>query len=196
MAKYYAVKVGRETGIFHSWEACREQVEGYSGADYQSFSTLEEAQLFLKNGRASEAITIYIDGSYKESVGLYSYGCVILNPERETLSGVGTDRADASLRNVAGELLGAMKAVEWACGHHYEAVVLYHDYSGLAKWASGEWTARTDQTREYVAFLDQYRKRMDISFVKVEAHSGNRYNDEADRLAKQALADYAANHHS
>ncbi|HEX7064276.1 MAG TPA: ribonuclease H family protein [Bacillales bacterium] len=193
MANYYVVKVGRETGIFQTWEACRKQVEGYSGAVYQSFPTLEKARIFLSGKDASEAIAIYIDGSYKESVGLYSYGCVILSPEQETFSGVGLDQADASLRNVAGELLGAMKAIEWACQHQYKAVVLYHDYTGLAKWASGEWTARTEQTREYVAFLEQYRERIDISFVKVEAHSGNRYNDEADRLAKQALADYAAN---
>ncbi|MBQ2004700.1 MAG: RNase H1/viroplasmin domain-containing protein, partial [Peptococcaceae bacterium] len=30
--KYYAVKVGRETGIFTTWDACKAQVQGYSGA--------------------------------------------------------------------------------------------------------------------------------------------------------------------
>ncbi|HEU5138971.1 MAG TPA: RNase H family protein, partial [Bacillales bacterium] len=133
-------------------------------------------------------------GSYQESVELYSYGCVILNRKRDTLSGVGTDRERSSLRNVAGELLGAMRAIEWACQHYYEAVTLYHDYTGIAKWASGEWTARIEATQEYVAFVDEYRERIQISFEKVEAHSGNRYNDEADRLAKQAIEDYVKAH--
>ena len=41
--KYYAVKQGRETGIYTSWDACKAQVQGYSGAVYKSFMTLEEA---------------------------------------------------------------------------------------------------------------------------------------------------------
>ena len=45
--KYYAVKVGRETGIFTSWDACKAQVQGYSGAVYKSFATLAEAQEYL-----------------------------------------------------------------------------------------------------------------------------------------------------
>ncbi|MBO5115311.1 MAG: RNase H1/viroplasmin domain-containing protein, partial [Peptococcaceae bacterium] len=45
--KYYAVKVGRETGIFTSWDVCKAQVQGYSGAVHKGFATLEEAQAFL-----------------------------------------------------------------------------------------------------------------------------------------------------
>ncbi|MCM1135376.1 MAG: ribonuclease H family protein [Clostridium sp.] len=45
--KYYAVKVGLETGIFDTWEACRASVHGYSGAEYKSFKTREEALAYL-----------------------------------------------------------------------------------------------------------------------------------------------------
>ena len=37
MGKYYAVKNGRQTGIFESWAECEEQVKGFSGAVYKSF---------------------------------------------------------------------------------------------------------------------------------------------------------------
>jgi hypothetical protein len=46
--KYWAVKVGRKTGIFTSWNECREQVHGYSNAVQKRFRSLEKAEAFLK----------------------------------------------------------------------------------------------------------------------------------------------------
>ena len=37
--KYYVVWKGRKTGIFSTWEACSEQVNGFRGAHYKSFSS-------------------------------------------------------------------------------------------------------------------------------------------------------------
>ncbi len=45
--KYYAVKKGKSTGIFQSWEECRASVEGYPGAVYKGFPGLEEAEGYL-----------------------------------------------------------------------------------------------------------------------------------------------------
>lgn len=45
--KFYAVKKGRKTGIFNTWEECKEQVHGYSGCQFKSFSTYEEAVAYL-----------------------------------------------------------------------------------------------------------------------------------------------------
>ncbi len=45
--KYYAVAKGYRTGIFSTWEECKEQVNGYSGAVYKSFDTEKEAQAFI-----------------------------------------------------------------------------------------------------------------------------------------------------
>ena len=36
--KYYAVKKGRKTGIFTTWDDCKAQVNGYKGAVYKSFT--------------------------------------------------------------------------------------------------------------------------------------------------------------
>ncbi|MBM3404893.1 MAG: ribonuclease H [Bacteroidetes bacterium] len=41
--KYYVVWKGKKPGIYDSWEACREQVEGFQGARYKSFPTRELA---------------------------------------------------------------------------------------------------------------------------------------------------------
>lgn len=45
--KYYAVKAGKKTGIFRTWEECKASVNGYSGAIYKSFKTREEANAYL-----------------------------------------------------------------------------------------------------------------------------------------------------
>lgn len=43
--KYYVVWVGRDTGIFHTWEECRANVEGYKGAKYKAFDSEAEARM-------------------------------------------------------------------------------------------------------------------------------------------------------
>lgn len=47
-AKYYAVIKGRQTGIFTSWSKCEEQVKGFSGAVFKSFSTRGEAEAAIE----------------------------------------------------------------------------------------------------------------------------------------------------
>lgn len=42
--KYYVVWKGRETGIFTTWAKCQSLVNGFAGAKYKSFPTLEEAE--------------------------------------------------------------------------------------------------------------------------------------------------------
>lgn len=42
--KYYAVQVGKIPGIYGTWDECKAQTEGVSGAKYKSFPSLEEAE--------------------------------------------------------------------------------------------------------------------------------------------------------
>lgn len=44
--KFYAVRKGRKTGVFATWALCQEQIKGFSGAEYKSFTTKEEAEAF------------------------------------------------------------------------------------------------------------------------------------------------------
>ncbi|MBP0726759.1 ribonuclease H family protein [Bacillus sp. RG28] len=199
MSKYYAVRVGREIGIFKTWEDCKRQIEGYSGATYKSFSGLEEAKNYLNinlsniNLQSQESlntIEVYVDGSYNDSIGRYSYGCIILDGKKTKLSGVGDNQKNSSLRNVAGELLGAMEAIKWAYNNNYERIKIFHDYEGISKWATGEWNANKEGTKEYVHFVKGIRDKIQIDFIKVRAHSGNEFNEEADILAKKALDNF------
>jgi len=48
--KYYVVWEGNKKGIYTSWDACKKQIEGYTGAKYKSFKTKELAEKAFKNG--------------------------------------------------------------------------------------------------------------------------------------------------
>lgn len=45
--KYYAVKKGRQLGIYNTWEEAKSSVDGYYGAQHKSFKSLQEAQQYL-----------------------------------------------------------------------------------------------------------------------------------------------------
>ncbi|MDD4238978.1 MAG: ribonuclease H family protein [Desulfotomaculaceae bacterium] len=199
LTKYYAVKQGRKTGIFNSWLECSQQVKGYKNAIYKGFTSLKEAQNYLElenkfnatlntqNNESGRNLIAYVDGSYSESQNMYSYGCVLLSDETEIISGKGCDPDILSMRNVAGELLGAMEAITWAVENHYDSIVVYHDYQGIAKWATGEWEAKKEGTKSYVEFINKYKKLIKIQFNKVEGHTGDLYNEQADKIAREAL---------
>jgi ribonuclease HI len=45
--KYYAVAVGRQTGIFTDWEEAKRNVNGFANAKFKSFKVLQQAQIYL-----------------------------------------------------------------------------------------------------------------------------------------------------
>lgn len=51
--KYYVVWVGKQTGIFDSWEACKAQVNGFAGARYKSFESQQAAEIAFKDPPAA-----------------------------------------------------------------------------------------------------------------------------------------------
>lgn len=52
--KYYAVKKGKVPGIYETWNEAKAQVDGFSGAVYKSFSTLEEADKYIASQNSVE----------------------------------------------------------------------------------------------------------------------------------------------
>lgn len=48
IARFYAVRVGRQVGIFNSWEQCKAQVHRFSRAEYKSFNSFQDALAFIR----------------------------------------------------------------------------------------------------------------------------------------------------
>jgi len=194
--KVYAVKKGKQTGLFQTWDACKAAVDGYPGAKYRSFFSQEEANRYLAEADnclldidAKDQVVAYVDGSFHKDLGKYAFGCVLIKPDGEIIreSGNGSNPESLELRNVTGEMLGAMYAVKWCEVNGYCAVKICYDYMGIEMWATGGWKANKELTQKYAAFMKESGRRIRISFQKIAAHTGNKYNEEADKLAKAAL---------
>lgn len=200
--KVYAVKKGKTTGLFYSWNECKDAINGYPGAEFKGFGTEEEARAYLEEIPIEEIpfhteelnenqVIAYVDGSFDKTIQKYSFGCIILIPGGRIIKefGNGNEPESLAIRNVAGEMLGAMYATRWALVNGYEFIELRYDYEGIEKWATGAWKTNHILTQKYAAFMQRKRSQIHISFQKVRAHSGDYYNEQADKLAKAALTD-------
>lgn len=195
--KYYAVRVGRKTGVFTTWDECKSAVSGFSGAAYKSFTNKDDALDFVNGSvkkaddeedeKQSEAFA-YVDGSYDDTTKSYSYGMVMMHGEEELHFFKKFEKDDMSdMRNVAGEIEGSMAAMKYCMDHNIKSISIFYDYEGIEKWCNGDWKAKKEGTRRYVKFYEDASKYVDVDFIKVKGHSGDKYNDLADELAKKAL---------
>ena len=197
--KYYAVKCGRETGIFETWDKCKSLIDGYKGAIYKSFLTLSEAETYMgieggtKKTEAEEKFSddtaiAYVDGSFNVKTNEFSSGAVLFyKGKHKTFSEKFNDKELSEMRNVAGEIMGSELVIKFCIEYGIKKLVIYHDYQGISCWATGEWKANKQGTKDYADFCKNARKHLDFTFRKVKGHSGDKYNDLADKLAKQAL---------
>ncbi len=135
------------------------------------------------------SINAYTDGSYDAITKAFSCGVVLLTPNGRFFMNEKYSANDnnTETRNVAGELKGAELAIRYAMLNGYRRVRIYHDYEGVAAWAAGEWQAKSEVARLYVDFIGKASSKIEIQFQKVAAHTGNKYNEIADKLAKSAL---------
>ena len=200
----YVVRVGRNPGIYPNWDACKEQVNGYPGAVFKKFDSSDKEAIeafmggeykdaaFLDKDSATMAVAdgvwvAYTDGSYNPETKECGAGLVLfIDGKKETFSCLNEDKEAESMRNVTGEILAACMAIDMACHHHAKKLIIRHDYTGISEWANQHWQAKNKYTQAYQNKVFVARKFIDIEFEHVPAHTGVKYNEEADMLAKKA----------
>lgn len=192
MKKYYAVRVGRVPGIYETWEECKEQVSGYSKAEYKGFQNLDDAFFYLNNKEKEAKIenfaVAYVDGSFSVDLAMFSYGAVIfIDGKKYEFSKAFSDPDLVSMRNVAGEIKGAEFVMDYCVKNNIKSVDIYYDYEGIEKWCTGAWKTNKLGTQKYKELYNRISKEIEVNFIKVKGHSGDEYNDLADKLAKSAL---------
>lgn len=197
--KFYGVKEGKVPGVYSEWSKVQEQINGYSGASYKGFSTEEEARIFvfgectttkvdtssIKKEPFREDVLIYTDGSFiNEKVG---FGIVVVKDNSPIIKDCGRfigREEDIAQRNVAGEIYAMIRAIQLVKANEFNNICFCYDYEGIRKWITGEWKAKNQLTQRYVEYFNKYMNGIEYEFKHIPAHSGEQFNEEADRLAK------------
>lgn len=201
--KFYGVKNGHKVGVYDNWSDCQKQINGFSGAEYKGFPTKAEAEAYIlgtdvvttvtkeksnsskENIDMSDFMEVYVDGSFmNESIG---YGVVFVKNDEAVFKDCGrVPTKDLTERNVTGEIYATIRTIQMCVANDIKNIVICYDYQGIEKWAKKEWKANKPLTKRYVEYFDKYTKEKDlcIQFRYTPAHTGIKWNEEADRLAK------------
>ncbi|CAK4082416.1 unnamed protein product [Aphanomyces euteiches] len=105
---FYAVAVGRKTGVFRSWDnGAKEQVSGYPSAKFKKFKTNEEAESFIRQNSLKRGREENYDANQPPTIKK-RLNAVVMPPTPESyylvLSGHSTGVFD-SWSNVEGAIL-------------------------------------------------------------------------------------------
>lgn len=144
-------------------------------------------------------IIITTDGACRGNPGPggWSFIVVRLGPDGEEkvsrLSG-----AELATTNNRMELTAAVKALASLCGHLDVPIILRSDsqylIKGMAEWMS-RWIEKDWRTsgrkpvlnRDLWERLNDLAKSLTVQWTWLQGHAGDPHNEEADRLAKQAI---------
>jgi ribonuclease HI len=187
--KFYAVRSPAPASVYTTWPECQKAVHGKAGALFKSFASRAEAEDWaglrgpvlapLKTG-----LRVYVDGSFRPGRAEAGWAWVAVQDGKEIARGSGASEKPAESRNIDGECLAAVRALQWLDAHNKTATIC-HDYEGLARWALKEWKANSIIAKWYQEAVAPILKGN--RFEKVAAHSGDPWNDLVDELAKASL---------
>lgn len=186
--RYYVVWKGKRPGIYDSWEACKQEIEGVKNAQYKAFDTLEEAESAFNSNYAAykgkpkgkselspEDLLKIGDPNYHSiSVDAASSG----NPGRMEYRGVDTKTGRPLFRqgpfeagtNNVGEFLAIVHALAYLKKRNSDRII-YSDsrtaMSWVAKKACNTKLERTEANKKLFELVDR----------AVEWLRKNRYNN-------------------
>ncbi len=212
--KFYAIRKGRQPGVYSTWPEAERQVKGYGGAIFKGFATREEAEKWLTGDETASSsgkpvrrqrkqpvvqqpkeseIFIYTDGGAINNPGPGGYGVVILDGnEKRELSG-GFRRTT----NNRMELTAAIVALQEVLPTD-KKIVLFSDSSYLVNGVMKKWVNSWQKNgwvkadKSPVLNVDLWKKILHlckgrgIVFKWVKGHAGNPCNERCDTLAVQA----------
>lgn len=154
-----------------------------------------------------ESIKVWTDGSFNRSIPDLCRGGYLVLVNDSVIMAVGHVTSHkpeyASRWNVGGEVIAAgiglsvAEAVRAVLVKQFgeddvtREITLYHDYEGLNNWVrpnpktGKRWKANNSVSREYVKLVDDVESHnIVLKFKWVKGHSGDKYNELVDQLAK------------
>jgi ribonuclease HI len=127
----------------------------------------------------SKGPIVYTDGSCDPNPGAGGWGFISLDPAGDWHVNGG----EAKSTNNRMELMAIIEALRF---HANETVITIRTDSQLCmNCAKGLWKRK--KNKDLWAIYDTVSKNIEIVWEKVKAHSGDKYNDLVDELAKSAM---------
>jgi ribonuclease HI len=185
--KFYAIKTPEESKIVMTWAECEKLTHGVKGVLFKSFASRAEAEAWISGMEAPvpTGLRVFVDGSFSPDFPKSGWAFVVTENDVEIARGSGITAFDAESRNIDGEVMASYQAMRWLDSNDKTGTIC-HDYEGIARWAKGEWQVKSNIAKRYVAAAKPYLHR--VSFEKVAAHTGVKWNELVDQLAKDAIA--------
>jgi len=206
---FYAVRVGRQPGIYKSWVECLEQIKHFSNQQFKKFSTRKEAEDFIKN----DTINVDYENIYDDTVlNVYTDGASFHNGRPDCKASYGVYFGENDKRNESGlieekasnnrgELMGLLRAIE-LINDGEEAVIhtdsMYglkcaYDYGiKMKKEGYPKDTPNIDIIQKMRELLED---RPNIKFHHLNSHTNKTDkhsigNDAVDKMATEVLKSY------
>lgn len=208
--RFYAVYHGEEPGVYETWADCQKQVAGFKGAIYKSFADRQSAQYFSQWGEIptnfdplgehAETLVIYTDGSFMKSTGHAGMGIVFPQFPRLNKS---LPFETPPLTNQRAEVQAITEAIKTATEADlmvaYECILIYTDSmyaincfdTFIPTWNLNGWVTRDETEVKNQDVLRPFYRTLKECPIPVElkhvlGHNAERYNEDADRLARLA----------
>lgn len=200
---FYAVSAGRHPGIYATWDECKAQVNGFPGAKYKKFSTKEEALAFIQVSSPQQSSSpsivkvdthptphgyeLWTDGSAKLNINA-GYGWVFVGPTDEWI-GYGAGKIIAApYTNSHGEIVAIIEGLRTVGPVPHLTIKSDSEFvvNTINVWgptrSMKDWASKAYGDVLYALYV--YIRTMGYTIMHVRAHSGIKWNEFADVLAK------------
>ncbi len=154
---------------------------------YESLDSKQESYNYNKG-----SITIYTDGACYNNPGPGAYAAIILDEDKE-IEITGFEPSTTNNRMELQAVIEALKVIK-----KNKKIILYSDSNyvvkGINEWIQN-WKLRGWKTSSNKAVknkdlwekLDEEISKKNVQLKKVKAHSGDKYNEKVDSLAKEEI---------
>jgi ribonuclease HI len=191
--KYYVVLKGEEPGIYDNWNDCKVQVDGFKGAIYKSFKSLEEAQSAFNTGNLNveetkkeenkitsssyldnpliDTNSICVDGACSGNPGKGEYQCVDMKNGDVIFSS--NEYLDTT--NNIMEYFALVEAIKYILEGNCQTNIIYSDSQTAISWVKNKkvkttlgLTQNNYDSLHLIEKYNEYIKSIDISLVEIK----------------------------